>query len=225
MDLRNTGPAWLLMVLAGALPVIGVHLAFALNIHHGLDACMPYWEGCLSVSRAVRSGPGLLWFKALALPSMVAMWLSWSAVRRVAREGGGRSARLRWLVALGWTGAVFFVVYALWLGTEGEVYRWLRRYGVVFYFGCTGLAQLMLLGAWPRMARRTSGYIGYLAVVVLAWATGIVSAFKRQLSDDPAFIDRLENALEWHFALYLSLGFVVLGWAWRNAPRRGWGDT
>lgn len=219
---RETGRAWWVMVIAGVLPILAVHLAFALNVAGGLTACLPYWEGCLSVSRAVRSGPGLWWFKALAIPSMVLMWLSWSAVRDVASRGGGGSARLRWLVALGWAGAAFFLVYALWLGTEGEVYRWLRRYGVVFYFGCTGLAQLMLLGAWPRKARQAPGYRAYGAIVVLAWLTGIASAFKRKLIDDPAFLDRVENALEWHFALYLSLGFVALGLAWRAAPREGW---
>jgi hypothetical protein len=222
MGALNTRRDWLLMVAAGLLPILAVHLAFALNIRDGMGACIPYWDGCLSVSRAVRSGPGLWWFRMLAAPAMVLMWLSWSAVREVAGKGGNTSARLRWLVALGWTGAVFFLVYALWLGTEGEVYRWLRRYGVVFYFGCTGLAHLMLLGAWPSMAKRARGFRVYRVVVLLAWAAGIASAFKRQLSDDPAFVDRLENALEWQFALYLSLAFVAMGLAWRNVPRNGW---
>lgn len=211
--------AWLAMLLAGLLPIGVVHLAFAINIADGLAGCVPYWEGCLSVSRGVRSGPGLWWFKALAIPSMVLMWLSWSAVRVAATAAGFEGRRVPWLVALGRIGAVFFLVYALWLGTDGEVYRWLRRYGVVFYFGLTGLAHLLLLAAWPRVGRAAWAYRGYAFTVFLTWATGVASAFKRKLIDDPQFLDRVENALEWHFALYLSLSFAALAIAWRGLLR------
>ena len=47
-------------------------------------------------------------------------------------------------------------------------------------------------------------------MVALTWATGVASALKRNLSDDPLFLDRLENALEWNFALCLSLCFLAL---------------
>lgn len=215
------------MLLAGLLPIFAAHLAFALNIADGLEACVPYWEGCLSVSRGVRSGPGLWWFRVLAIPSMVLIWLSWSAVRSAAATAGFEGRRVPWLVALGRIGAVFFLVYALWLGTDGEIYRWLRRYGVVFYFGLTGLAHLLLLAAWPRPARAAGGYRGYALAVFLTWATGVASAFKRKLIDDPQFLDRVENALEWHFALYLSLSFVALAIAWRGLLREqtGAGDA
>ena len=53
---------------AGLLPIVAVHFAYWLNLQHGLEGCNPYWDGCLSVSRAVRSGPGLAWFKALSVP-------------------------------------------------------------------------------------------------------------------------------------------------------------
>ena len=40
------------------------------------------------------------------------------------------------LVAAG----VFLVLYGTCLGTEGAGYRWMRRYGVVFYFRPTRIA-------------------------------------------------------------------------------------
>lgn len=217
MQLLTPSRAWWVAMLAGLVPIAAVHLAYAINLDHGLVGCRPYWDGCMSVSRAVRSGPGLPWFKMLAVPSMLCMWACWAVL---GRWQALPARRRRWLRGLGQAGAVFFLVYALWLGTEGELYRWLRRYGVVFYFGCTGVAQLLLLGAWPRVLRRNWCYRVFGGVVGLAWASGIASAFKRQLSDDPAFVDRLENVLEWHFALYLSLGFVALGLALRAANKK-----
>ena len=50
----------------------------------------------------------------------------------------------------------------------------------------------------------------YFLLVILAWMLGVASAFKRKLIDNPEFLDRIENALEWNFALTLSLGFVAL---------------
>ena len=39
------------------------------------------------------------------------------------------------MLALGAMSAMALAVYATFLGTEGEAYRFLRRYGVVVYFG------------------------------------------------------------------------------------------
>jgi len=199
---------------AGLLPIIVANLAFAINVQQGLEACIPYWDGCLSVSRGLRSGPGLVLFKVLALPSAVLMWWAWSVVGARQWPPGAAVAGLRRVVWLGKLGSVFFLVYVLWLGTDGEIYRWLRRYGVVFYFGLTGLAHLMLLAQWARHgAPKPAGKRVYFGVVLLMWAAGIGSAIKRKLIDDPQFLDRVENALEWHFALYLSLCFVALACA------------
>ena len=120
--------------MAGFLPILSVHLAYGLNIQAGLEGCNPYWDGCISVSAAARSGPGLWWFKGLAIPAAICMIMAW---RGLTTQGLGSTA-----ARLGMMGALFFLVYAAALGTDGDVYRWMRRYGVVFYFGLTGLAQV-----------------------------------------------------------------------------------
>ena len=61
------------------------------------------------------------------------------------------------------------LVYAGALGTEGEFYKWMRRYGVVFYFGFTGIAQLLVANRlfWPAVlkylyCRHARGMVAYL---------------------------------------------------------------
>ena len=136
-----------IVFLAGMLPILAAHLAYLLNIWAGADlasqyVCMPYLDGCVSISRAARSGPGLHLFRALMLPSAVLLLLSWEFVREWLRGLGACSGRRGWLIGgLGAVGAVFLVFYATWLGTEGDWYRWLRRYGVIFYFAGTALAR------------------------------------------------------------------------------------
>ena len=75
-------PHWL-PLLAGLVPIAAAHAALGLNLvfpAEGLDAefrCQPYWDGCVSVSRAVRTGPGLLLFRALMLPTAALVFLTW----------------------------------------------------------------------------------------------------------------------------------------------------
>lgn len=207
----------LAITCAGALPVIAAGLAWQINISHGLTSCLPFWDGCVSVSRGIRSGPGLAWFKILALPSSILMaaswWLQYAHFKPVLLRVPARHRLITWM---GIAGACFFLVYALFLGAEGEIYRWMRRYGVVFYFGLTGLAHLLLAAALWRVKSKLKNGLNlravniYALVVMFAWLAGVGSAFKRRLTDNPALVDRLENALEWNFALLLCLCFVAL---------------
>jgi hypothetical protein len=200
---------------AGLLPILAVNAAYLLNVLQGSEACFPYLQGCQSVSRALRSGPGLWLFKLMAVPTTAAMVLTWlNMSQRLQQAGLGTPTSRRAIRWLGLIGAVFFLVYATWLGTEGEIYRWLRRYGVVFYFAGTGLAHLLLMALLGKTRSSISDGAGavrrYTGVVSLTWLFGVGSAFKRQIVDDPEFLDRIENALEWNFSLALALSFVAL---------------
>ncbi|MEJ2383527.1 MAG: hypothetical protein P8Y54_03930 [Xanthomonadales bacterium] len=138
-------------LLAGLVPVLATVAAYLLNLKAGGRlgpefTCSPFFEGCVSISRAVRSGPGLHLFRAVMLPCAACLFLSWWFVRAWLTGSGACSGRRAGVIfACGAVGAVFLVFYATWLGTEGEWYRWLRRYGVTFYFAGTAFAQLLLV--------------------------------------------------------------------------------
>jgi hypothetical protein len=218
-----------IVFLAGLLPILAAHLAYLLNIWAGTDLapefiCIPYLDGCVSISRAARSGPGLHLFRAMMLPSAVLLLLSWEFVREWLRGLNACSDRRGWLIGgLGAVGAVFLVFYATWLGTEGDWYRWLRRYGVIFYFAGTALAQLLLIWVlWPQRMRLAGGRLArpitVLTVLVsLQWALGVFSSLKRLIFDDPALIDRIESIIEWCYALPMATGFIVIAWMFRRS--------
>lgn len=206
-------------IACGVLSLFIVHFAYWLN-YQAADAidpvfvCNPYFEGCVSTSRAVRSGPGLIWFKAVMLPVAVLMALTWRSMGGWMAGFGSLMPRVqRWTVRLGFGGAVALVFYVVFLGTEGSVYSWLRRYGVVFFFGFTALAQLVAArftwGVYP--AGSPSVTASFIALVSTQWAIGVFSVFKRFMFRDPDFIDRLENITEWFMIATMSLGFVLLG--------------
>jgi hypothetical protein len=217
-----------IVFLAGLLPILAAHLAYGLNIWVGGDLaaefiCLPYSDGCVSISRAARSGPGLHLFRAIMLPSAVLLLLSWEFVREWLLGMNACSRRRAWTISvLGVVGSFFLVFYATWLGTEGDWYRWLRRYGVIFYFGGTALAQLLLIWVlWPQRMQLARGSIArpvavLTALVTLQWVLGVFSAIKRLVFDDPQLIDRLENIIEWCYALPMASAFLVVAWMFRR---------
>jgi hypothetical protein len=216
------GPA--VALLAGLLPIVAAHAAYLLNVYAGGAfpaefICMPYLDGCVSISRAARSGPGLHLFRWLMLPSAALLLLNWAFVRRWLEDLSVCTGQRGWtLAALGMAGALFLVLYITALGHEDEWYRWQRRYGVILYFGGTALAQLLLVWVlWPARRSLLGGRLGrpiamLTALVSLQWALGVFSAFKRLIFEDPAFINRLENLIEWWYALPMSLAFLAVAW-------------
>lgn len=226
--MRRVGPPlWPLPLAVALLLVAAVHLAWWLSVRAGhVPACVPWLEGCTSISRAARHGLGNHVFRLLVLPCSALLALHWwASARWLALHGADRGGR--WLVALGLAAAVALAVYATFLGTEGAAYRFMRRYGVVVYFGASYLAQLVFL----RMARRAGQpppglRRAMLATCLLMLLPGLGNVAASAGVDDPLLKDRLENALEW------QLGVLLVGWYllqarlwWRSGYRLGFALT
>ena len=107
------------------------------------------------------------------------------------------------------------------LGTEGPVYRWLRQYGTVAYFGFTCL-NLLLTGnavqALVRAGRLAMPRALEHAMVALATALvllGVGNAIVAAAFGEP-LKGRVENVTEWWGALIFVLGFCALALMWRR---------
>lgn len=201
-------PAALALAI-GLLPITVVHLCYALSVQAGhVPLCLPYWEGCTSISRAARHGAANHLFKAGMLPVaglMLVFW--WLCAHWLRTLNAQRRRRIATMQALGVTGALFLILYATFLGVDGDVYRWLRRYGVTVYFSFTVLAQMLMASVLDRGGLRGT-LIGLCATMLLL---GLASIPLQHLFPDK---DVPLNALEWAYALLMSLGFAAVGLAW-----------
>lgn len=205
---------WPLPLAAAVMPLIATGIAFALSVQAGhVEACNPFLDGCTSISRAARHGDGNHVFRALMLPCATLQIVFWRLCRRWLRlEGRPAGAVLAWLGAIAGT---FLILYATFLGTEGDVYRLLRRYGIIFYFGCTYLALLAALGALHRPPHDRA-YRPLLVVALGMLALGLATVVVRAIVDDEDLKDRIDNVLEWHLGLWLTAMFAVFAWRWRR---------
>ena len=223
----NGLPLWPLPLLAGLLPALATLTALQLSIRLDLiPACNPFFEGCVSVSRAARHDLPNTVFRAVVLPAAALQGLTWMLCRTWLVELG--APRERWLRHLAWIGvtaAVFLVLYGAFLGTEGRAYRLLRHYGTAVYFGFTCISMLIAGDAIHRVARhrpalaRTRLDLALLALVTALLLAGLVNLFVAPLFDAETK-DRIENAAEWWGAAILSIVFLLLGALWRRSNFR-----
>jgi hypothetical protein len=217
-------PLWPLALLAALLPAAAALLALWLAVRAGLvPACNPFIDGCVSISRAARHDLPNHVFRALMLPAATLQGLVWLLIARWLRAGLGSTLGsprgLRALAPLGLAAAVALVLYASFLGTEGPVYRWLRQYGTVVYFGFTCLCLLlagdgmMRLAAQRRLALPRGLPPTLKGLAILLVALGLVNATVAALFD-AAVKARIENVTEWWGALVFVLGFAALAVIW-----------
>ena len=107
-------------------------------------ACFPLTDGCLSISAACRPKPVIYLFRTMMLPMsglLIWFWILNNTLLEHALPG--QDTQRRWILSLATTGSLFLILYVLYLGTNGEMYAFLRRIGVYIFFGGTGIAQLL----------------------------------------------------------------------------------
>lgn len=214
---------WWLPLLAGGLPLAATVIAFNLSASLGLiPSCNPFIDGCTSISRAARHGLPNILFRALVLPAALLQCITWWLCATWLREQGAPGNR--WLQALPWLGAgaaLSLAIYASFLGTDGEVYRWMRRYGVSFYFGLTCLCMLVAGDAMRRLVadrqRRLHIDRVVLCLCLALPLLGVAHVLLPLLTPDESALHALQNATEWWGGALFTAFFALLAWAWRGS--------
>lgn len=225
---RNAGAAnalWPLPLIGGLMPAIAAVLALWLSFTLELiPPCNPLLDGCVSISRAARHDLPNHLFRALVLPAAVLQTLTWMLCAIWLRSLGAESrGALRVLPWLGVLAGVFLILYGTFLGTEGQAYRWMRRYGVILYFGFTYLCMLIASGALWRRAQSAAIALPVrldrmlVVLCALTLIIGLAQVFVPPFLGSEDLKNRLENILEWYAALGFTLFFLALAWIWRHA--------
>lgn len=204
---------WLAWTVA-LLPFLTVHVCYGLSIAAGsVPACLPYVEGCTSISRAAREGWANAWFRLTMLPYVPLLGAYWLLnAAWLAQLAAGHRRRRFAMLGFGLSGAAFLALYVTFLGLDGDTYQWLRRYGINVYFAGTVIAQMLLasqLVGQARIARWIQRC--WLWQCALLLALGLGSLPLQFLVDDRK---RLLNIVEWWYALLMVAAYPLTGVAW-----------
>ena len=217
----------LLALFVTLLPLFAVNAAYVISANADLvPRCFPYIEGCTSISRAARQGDAIFLFRAsMIVNAVLLMWYwrfaqCWLNNLRVERalSSGKRSAQIMCL--LGVVGAFFLILYADYLGSSGDFYRFMRRYGVLFYFTLTPLAQLIMVSQLfklkklsPDLDINTAVLRYQLGILIIMLLMGLVSLLLGYLYGSS--FER-ENIIEWNYAILLTAFFGGSISMWKN---------
>lgn len=209
-----------LPLIAGIVPFVGVHVCYVVAVQYGhLPACIPYIDGCTSISATGRYPPANFLFRAVEMTSAALLLVIWYLTvewLRALRPGLSGNMAVAILIS-GMTGAIALIVYVTFLGTTEPFYEFMRRFGIYFYFLGTTLAQLFV-----ALSLRSAGNaaLGRLPDVMLwlcvsPFALGLLNLAQKAVLAH-ATADALENSIEWFASTLMQAYFVVLFFAWRR---------
>ncbi len=203
---------WVLCWMAGII-------SYSVSISGGyVPECIPFIEGCTSISRAGRYGYSYFIFKALMIPAATLIIIYWiMTISWLKAQGDTSKSASHLILFLGITAGLFLILYTCFLGSEGSVYRLMRRFGTTVFFLFSYMGQTLLAYRCYKMfglTQLTGWKLGLCALVTIQLVT---FALVEQLMADS---DWIENAIEWQSASILTFLPVLTWLLWRKSGFR-----
>ena len=211
-----------LAMLIVVLPLLASNGAFLLSAFEGLIPwCMPYIDGCSTISRAGRSGDTIFYYRALVFPYSVLLMLFWVYSKQWLDYLYGHTTKAAWIILwLGVVGSIGLLIYIDFLGTTGEINRLMRRIGAALYFVLIPLAQSLMLYQHHKVLRnRQEVFIDkktlrYQLFIVLLMLIIAVASIVLVLTDNNT--SEIENIVEWNFSLLVNLYSAGMILIWKE---------
>ncbi|MDJ0760567.1 MAG: hypothetical protein QNJ19_14325 [Woeseiaceae bacterium] len=209
-----------LPLIAAVVPFVGVTISYAIGTYYDLvPSCIPYIDGCTSISATGRYEPASFLFRAIQMPLGVLHIVIWLLCIEWLRAMGhhSRAAHLT-LCYSGIVGGISLIIYVTFLGTQQPFYEFMRRFGIYGYFLGVAIAQVTLAFSVSKVDSKTVRFDGHRQGTPLVWlallpfALGILNLVLKSILDDA---DQWENRIEWVAALIMQLYFLFLWNAWR----------
>ena len=209
-------------LLVTLLPLFSANTAYLISASaNHVPWCIPYIDGCTTISRAARHGDALFLFRGLMMFYAILLICYWWLVKLWLNKLDNHTTRIALTICwLGIIGALFLIIYINFLGSTGSIYRFMRRYGVIFYFSLTPLAHMLMINhikklkiKKPEIAVTTRILYYQTSVVTLILILGLISVV---MSYAGVKTYESENIIEWNYSLLLSLFFASSFYMWKD---------
>lgn len=199
-----------LPLIAAIAPLIGINAAYWIGASNDvLPSCIPYLDGCTSISSTGRYPPGDRLFRAILLPQATVLALTWYFAVLWLKSLKPASKAGPVIVVSGVVGAIALVLYVSYLASNDPFYEIMRSYGVYLYFGGTALAQLVLSLSLDRSPMQRA----MVWITVTPWALGLINFAQKAVFGS---LNSNENRIEWIASLLMQVWFVLLWITWRR---------
>lgn len=211
-----------LALLVVILPLLASNGAYLLSAYEGyVSWCMPYIDGCTTISQAGRSGNTIFFYRAVVFTySVILMWF-WLYSKNWLDLLQGHTTKISQIIFwLGLAGSIALLIYIDFLGTTGEINHYMRRIGAMLYFTLTPLAQSLMLNQHynilrkkPEVSIKPKVLQYQLIILLLMLLIGVISIFLAVTDNDTY---ESQNIVEWNFSLLLNLYFAGMFFIWKD---------
>ena len=208
---------WPIPFVLGVLAIIAGNVSFILSVNEGfVETCFPYFEGCTSISKTGRQGLSFIVFKLIILPVMTLLSIYWLLSYNIIKSMiEVHKLTLKIMITSGVIGSIFGIIYASFLGSEGNIYQLLRRFGIYFFFLGTYLGQVLEVYLLFRSKKNHNSI--YLKIMkFLSYLIGLVIVFSIPIYGLIEEDDWLENVLEWNITLLIFIYFILVSLFWKE---------
>lgn len=206
-----------LVIIITILPVFVSNAVYLYSAGQQLIPwCNPYLDGCASISLAARSGDAIFLFRATMIPYAVLLiifwWMTCHWLKQVCWQQTKITTTIFWF---GVVGALSLIIYVTFLGSEGEVYRFMRRHGVMIFFTMTPFAQLLLYKVHINcLDNTTSNTLRYQLVILILMLLIALASTYMEATQSKTY--ESENIVEWNFSLLMNLYFAGMIVLWKD---------
>jgi hypothetical protein len=206
-------------LLTALLLFFAIHASYLMSASLQIvEWCVPYIDGCTSISRASRSQPVIFFFRSLMMPAGLGLLFCVLLLRHwLLSLGAPRNADMNLIVLVGFLAVAGLLIYCAFLGT-GAVFRPYRRYSVISFLGFFMIAQLIVCKQLTLLMKKGIGTRALKRVLQMMIAVGVAQVIFGVINIAVVpFLennDAIENAIEWNVC-GLMVTFVVLihaGW-------------
>jgi hypothetical protein len=199
-----------LPLIAAIAPLIGINAAYWIGASNDvLPSCIPYLDGCTSISSTGRYPPGDRLFRAILLPQATVLALTWYFAVLWLKSLQPASKAGAVILVSGVVGAVALVLYVSYLASNDPFYEIMRSYGIYLYFGGTALAQLVLSLSLDRSPMQRA----MVWITVTPWVLGLINFAQKAVFGS---LNSNENRIEWIASLLMQVWFLLLWITWRK---------
>ena len=212
-----------LAILVVILPLLASNGAYFLSAFEGfVPWCMPYIDGCTTISQAGRSGNTIFFYRAVVFTYSVLLMLFWLYSKNWLELLHGHTTNIaRIIFWLGFTGSIALLIYIDFLGTTGEINHFMRSTGAMLYFTLTPLAQSLMLYQHYKILRNKPEVsikpkvLQYqlIIILILMLMIGVISIL---LVVTENITYEIENIVEWNFSLLVNLYFAGMILIWKD---------
>ena len=198
-----------LALICFILPISTVIISYIASVQLNLvESCMPFFEGCTSISRAGRSFPVKIFFKPMMYLYAIFLFLYWYKFLEKLKNFEVKEKKF-YLFAF--FSVIFLILYITFLG-EGKFYNFFRRVGIYIYIFLIVISQFLISKKLYLIREKINKNfiikfikINYFLTLLLVLSGIILLPFLLIKIDN---FPQIKNIISWNYFTLIQLYFL-----------------